>query len=283
MPESGLTDRMPAIDATLIEPMRGVVREAGLLAFDYYRAARSNNTWHKDDGSAVSEADIAVDHLLRQKLLELRPDYGWLSEETQDDLVRLDRSRVFIVDPIDGTRAFLAGRPHWVVSAALVVEGEVAIGLLYNPVADELFEAVAGAGARLNGEPIRVGGRAELEGCTVIAAPDRFKSRHWPQPWPLLATFMVNSIAYRLALVAANRADAVLSLSGKSEWDLAAAALILREAGGIVTDHRGEALRFNQRHPHCVSVLAANPPLHRQMLLRTRQVEASGKRGCAHT
>jgi myo-inositol-1(or 4)-monophosphatase len=279
---SELVTTAVASDLSLLDGLRAAVREAGLLALDYYNAQRSNSSWRKDDGSAVSEADIAVDQMLRERLLTLRPDFGWLSEETADAPARLDKSHLFIVDPIDGTRAFLGKRPHWVVSAAVAIDGDVAMGLLYNPVADELFEASRGQGATLNGAPIRVGQRRELEGSTIIASPGRFSGRLWREPWPMVATFMVNSVAYRLALVAANRADAVLTLSGKHEWDMAAASLLLQEAGGIVTDHCGEELRFNRPQPSCGSVLGANPALHAAMLARTRLVEPARLRRFAN-
>jgi myo-inositol-1(or 4)-monophosphatase len=261
--------------------MTQAVREAGGLALEFF-GNRKNSTWLKDDGTAVSDADIAVDRLLHQRLLEQREDYGWLSEETTDDLVRLDKSHVWIVDPIDGTRAFLHGKPHWVVSVALVVGGVVQMGCLYNPVEDEFFEAALGRGARLNAGKLQIDGRREIEGATIIAAPGRFKTRNWPTPWPRVKSFMVNSIAYRMALVASNRADALLSLSGKSDWDLAAADLLVREAGGLVSDHKGEAFCFNRQKTRHPSVLVANPDLYEKMLDRTRRVAASKRHGCGH-
>ena len=261
--------------------LKGAVREAGQLALEYY-GDPENDTWLKEDGTSVSEADIAVDKLLHQRLLAGRSDYGWLSEETTDDLVRLEKSHVWIVDPIDGTRAFLYHKPHWVVSAALVVDGVVQIGCLYNPVRDEFFEAVRGEGARLNGTPLQMGERAEIEGATIIAAPGRFKRKNWPTPWPKVSSFMVNSVAYRMALVASNRADALLTLSGKSDWDLAAADLLVREAGGMATDHTGGELIFNRKDTRHQSVLAANPVLYEKMLARTKLVAASKRHGCGH-
>ncbi len=257
------------------------VREAGELALSYF-GERENGTWLKADGSAVSEADLAVDRLLHDRLLADRPDYGWLSEETEDDLVRLQKSRVWIVDPIDGTKAFLHNRPHWVVSVALVVDGSVEMGCLYNPVEDEFFEAGRGQGARLNGHPFEIEGRYEIEGATIIAAPGRLQSHFWPEPWPRVKSYMVNSVAYRMALVASNRADALLTLSGKSDWDLAAATLLVQEAGGVVTDHKGGTFSFNQKNTRHPSVLVANPRLQEKMLARTRLVEARKRHGCGH-
>jgi len=277
-----LSDNLEPRLAADLQVMRRAVRQGGLLALDYYFERKQNSHRLKQDGSQVSDADLAVDSLLHQKLLDGRKDYGWLSEETTDDLTRLERDRVFIVDPIDGTRAFLKNKPHWVVSAALVVRGEVLAGCLFNPVNDEFFEAVKGRGARLNGATIRVGGRDEIEGGTIIAAPGRFNSRMWKRKWPVVSSFIVNSVAYRIALVASGKADALLSLSGKSDWDLAAAALILSEAGGVMTDHKGGELFYNRENTRHMSVLAANPRLHALMLERTCEVEASKRHGCDH-
>ena len=264
-----------------LDLMRRACKQAGVLALGYFEG-RNNKRWRKADGTAVSEADLAVDQLLHEMLLEDRPDYGWLSEETVDDQKRLNKRHVWIVDPIDGTRAFLQGKPHWVVSVALVVDGVVQMGCLYNPVSDEFFEAQRGKGAWLNGERVHVGDRKELEGATMVAAPGRFAAKNWPQPWPEMNSFMVNSIAYRMALVSANKADGVLALSGKSDWDLAAADLLVREAGGCCSDHKGTPFIFNQEKTRHQSVLVANPVLHEQMLTRTKQVEARKRHGCGH-
>ncbi len=258
------------------------VREAGALGLDYFSEDRDNRKWLKEDGTLVSDADIALDELLHRRLLADRQTYGWLSEETTDDLKRLQKNRVWVVDPIDGTRAFLRGQPHWLVSVALIVAGKVRMGCLFNPARNEFFEAFAGRGARLNGKTIRIEGREDIEGATIIASPGRFKSGLWPRPWPPVRTFMVNSIAYRMALVASNRADALLSLSGKSDWDLAAADLLVREAGGRVSDHTGQEFSFNRKNTRHQSVLVANGILYEKLLSRTREVSASRRHGCAH-
>ena len=264
-----------------LELMRHAVKEAGQLALEFF-GDRANDKWLKDDGTFVSEADMALDKLLHQRLLEDRMDYAWLSEETEDDLVRLTKSHVWIVDPIDGTRAFLHDKPHWVVSVALVVDGIVQMGCLYNPVKEEYFEAVLGNGATLNGQKIEINGRKEIEGATIISAPGRFKSKIWPTPWPPVKSYMVNSVAYRMALVACNKADALLTLSGKSDWDLAAADLLVREAGGMVSDHMGGELLFNRKNTRHPSVLVANRNLYPKLLARTKLVDASKRSGCGH-
>ncbi len=264
-----------------LELMKNAVKEAGQLGLEFF-GDRANDKWQKDDGSFVSDADMALDKLLHQRLLEGRGDYGWLSEETEDDLVRLNKSRVWIVDPIDGTRAFINDKPHWVVSVALVVDGVVHMGCLYNPVKNEFFEAVLGEGAKLNGHKMLIDGQSDIEGATIIAAPGRFKSKIWPTPWPHVESFMVNSVAYRMALVATNRADALLTLSGKSDWDLAAADLLVREAGGMVSDHQGFELTFNRKNTRHPSVLVANADLYPKLLARTKLVAASKRTGCSH-
>ncbi len=274
--------KQPEVDlADDLHLMTTAVNEAGKLALEFF-GDRANDKWLKDDGSFVSDADMALDKLLHQRLLAGREDYGWLSEETEDNLERLNKSRVWIVDPIDGTRAFLHDKPHWVVSVALVIDGVVRMGCLYNPVKEQFFEAVLGQGARLNGQEMRIDGQSDIEGATIIAAPGRFKSNIWPTPWPRVESFMVNSVAYRMALVAANRADALLTLSGKSDWDLAAADLLVREAGGMVSDHQGRELTFNRQNTRHPSVLVANRELYPKLLARTKLVAASKRSGCAH-
>ncbi len=261
--------------------MRQATREAGELALGFF-GDQSNSAWRKEDGSSVSDADIAVDQLLHERLLAARPDYGWLSEETEDDQKRLEKSRVWIVDPIDGTRAFLKNKPHWLVSVALFVEGEVQLGCLYNPVSEEFFEAQKGKGAFLNDKRILIEGQNDIAGATIIVSQGRLAGKIWPQPWPQVNSFMVNSVAYRMALVASNRADAMLALSGKSDWDLAAADLIVREAGGKVSDHKGNEFTFNRKNTRHQSVMVANPALYEQMLARTKQVKAQKRHGCGH-
>jgi myo-inositol-1(or 4)-monophosphatase len=221
----------------------------------------------------VSEADLAVDAALKLKLLTARPDYGWLSEETEDGEARLGQRRVWVVDPIDGTNAFLRHVPEWTVSAALVEDGVPVIGIVFNPASGEFFHAIRGGGAFLNDEPIHVSSRSTLEGARLIASAGLFKKKIWKDPWPEVETRWVNSVAYRLALVAGAFADATVSLSAKCEWDLAAAALLVEEAGGAVTDHQGEAFLFNRQVPCYQSVVGAPPELHARIIERTGRID----------
>lgn len=250
--------------ALLIE----AVRDAGALALSYF--GRQPEACLKPDGTQVSDADLAVDAALRARLTGARPAYGWLSEETADDGRRLETPRVWIVDPIDGTRAFLKERPEWTVAAALVEHGRPVLAAVYNPPKDEFFRAARGAGAHLNDRPIQVSDREDLAGCRLFASRGLLRRDIWEQPWPELETVWVNSIAYRLALVAAGRGEGTLSLSRKSDWDLAAADLLVHEAGGAVTTRAGEALTYNRPRPEHDSVVAAGAKLHPALLERTR-------------
>jgi myo-inositol-1(or 4)-monophosphatase len=251
--------------------LKAAVEEAGKLAHSYFRQEVAVR--RKKDGTEVSDADIAVNEALKERLLGGRPDYGWLSEESEDDATRLERRLVWMVDPIDGTNAFLRHIPEWTISAALVQEGKPVAGAVFNPATGEFFHAIRGRGAFLNGTQIKVTGRETLEGALFIASGGLFKKRIWKEPWPGVESRWVNSVAYRLALVAAGRADATVSLSAKCEWDLAAGMLIVEEAGGVVTDHHGHAFRFNLPIPRFPSLVAASPGLHAKLIERTSRVD----------
>lgn len=248
------------------ELLVAAVREAGRIALTYYQTKLK--TWMKGSDSIVTEADIAVNDQLYRDLALARPGYGWLSEETEDDVARLSRTRVWVVDPIDGTRAFAKGKPHFVISVALVEDGRPVLAALFNPATDEFFEAVTGGGATLNGEPIRVGDRAVIEGARMAAHAPMFKHPAWPEPWPEMEIIERNSVAYRIALVACNAADAALALNTKNDWDLAAADLVLNEAGGLLTSHDGKVLIYNRELPRHRSLLAAGPKLHEALMAR---------------
>lgn len=251
--------------------LKEAVRDAGELALTYFKRQILIN--HKADGSEVSEADLAVDAALKLGLTVPRPDYGWLSEETPDDTERLKHRRVWMVDPIDGTNAFLRHLPEWTVSAALVEDGVPVLGVIYNPATKEFFHAMRGHGAFLNDQPIHASELTTLDGAMLIASGGLFKKKIWKEPWPEVKSRWVNSVAYRLALVASGKADATISLSGKSEWDLAAAAVIVEEAGGIVTDHRGNAHLYNRESPRLPSLVASGAGLHPLLIERTSRID----------
>jgi myo-inositol-1(or 4)-monophosphatase len=251
--------------------LKVAVRDAGELALTYFR--RSILVKRKMDGSEVSEADLAVDTALKLDLLTKRPDYGWLSEETEDDRERLKHARVWVVDPIDGTSAFLRHVPEWTVSAALVEDGAPVIGIVFNPATGEFFHAIKGRGAFLNDQPIKASDKKTLDGAFLIASGGLFKKKIWKEPWPEVKTKWVNSVAYRLALVASGMADATISLSTKCEWDLAAAALLVEEAGGAITNHHGEAHRYNLAVPRFPSLVASGKALHPLLVERTGRID----------
>ncbi len=253
---------MPASDRALLTQ---AAREAGALALRYFEG--ENRVWDKPDGAGpVSEADIAVDTFLREHLTGARPDYGWLSEETEDGPERLSRSRCFIVDPIDGTRAFLDGARDWSHSLAVVEGGTVTAAAVFVPRRAQLYTAALGEGATLNDAPIAVSDTAVLAGATLLATRPNMEPKRWKRgaPPPVERHFR-SSLAYRLCLVAEGRFDAMLTLRPTWEWDIAAGALIVEEAGGRATDPTGAALTFNRPAPQAPGVLAGGAA-HRRLL-----------------
>jgi myo-inositol-1(or 4)-monophosphatase len=266
LPELSVFEKDRADAKLLIESLR----EAGAIARKYFRGDFAS--WDKGHGDPVTEADIAIDQNLRQVLLAARPDYGWLSEETEDDPARLDRDRVFIVDPIDGTRGFLKGRPQFTIVAAVVREGRPVSAAIYNPITEEMYDAVLGGGARLNAETITVSDADTLEGVRILAPRVYFEAELWNDPWPAsIQTETRSSIAYRLALVAEGKFDAILSLTAKNDWDLAAGDLLLNEAGGRVTAPGGEPLSYNNPQPLQRGALGAGHALHTILTRRLRE------------
>jgi myo-inositol-1(or 4)-monophosphatase len=233
-------------------------REAGAIALGYFR--RDPKVWIKGASSPVSEADIAADRALHERLTAARPDYGWLSEESVDTPERLGRRRVFVVDPIDGTRGFIDGHPDWCVSVA-IVEGDAPVAAaLYAPARDEMYETSVGAGARLNGAPIAASGRTTLAGAR-IAGPARHLKAMTAHGMDATERRFTPSLAYRFALVAAGRLDVATARSGAYDWDLAAVDLLVHEAGGTLRDLGGGRLRFNGAEPRHPSLIAATPAL----------------------
>ncbi|MSP67372.1 MAG: 3'(2'),5'-bisphosphate nucleotidase CysQ [Alphaproteobacteria bacterium] len=253
-------------EGILVEHSRllAAVAEAGALA----RAAFGGDvkSWDKAPGQIVTETDLAVDRLLYARLKAGRAGFAWLSEEGADDPTRFTAPRVWVVDPIDGTRAFACGIPEFAIAAALVEDGQAVAGAVYNPATDELFEATLGGGARLNGRTIRVGTHPGIAGARLLTS-----RRHLDES-PASAAFAeaeivaVRSIAYRMALVAAGTFDAMLTLRPKSDWDLAAAALVVSEAGGVVSDTGGAALAYNRASLRHASAIAANPTLQAALI-----------------
>lgn len=236
------------------------VRAAGTMASDFFHKRPAG--WDKRPGEPVSEADLAVDSYLRRALLDERPDYGWVSEESE--AAGNGAKRVFIVDPIDGTRSFLKGRPEYAVSVAVVAGGRPLVAAVYNPETKEFFEAVTGAGARLNGRAIKVAPTPPESGARLLVSWREFQRLGEAGGFVGCEISPIGSIAYKIARVAAGLADAVVALSPKADWDLAGAHLVLAEAGGRITDGRGAALLY--RGEAHASVVAASPALHGRLI-----------------
>jgi myo-inositol-1(or 4)-monophosphatase len=265
---------LPADDidrALLRDRLASAVREAGALALHMFRGRPAS--WIKGASSPVSEADLAVDALLRERLLAIR-DAGWLSEETEDGPARLQRAEVWVVDPIDGTRAYLAGLAEWVIAVALVRLGRPLVAALYAPVSDELFLSVAGGGATLNGAPIQASAGDQLAGATFSGAKRRLDSLAAVEPRIVTAP-RIPSLALRLARVATGALDGTFAAPNSHDWDLAAADLLVHEAGGLVTTLTGESLIYNRPDPVHGALVAAGRARHELLLglIRDRLAE----------
>jgi len=259
-----------------IDLLSAAAREAGELALTYFR--KDPKTWPKGETSIVSEADIALDRLLAERLLTARPDYGWLSEETVDDPAQRARHRVFVVDPIDGTKGFLAGGNEWTISLAVVEEGRPVAAALFAPVLETMFEAVVGKGAFRDGTRISVSARTELAGANVAGSRRLVREALEFASIPLEYRGFVSSLAYRFALVATGEIDVAIARPGAYDWDLAASDLLVHEAGGRLADLSGRRPRYNgpdRRHP---TLLASTPALSDAMasLVEKAERERSG-------
>lgn len=247
-------------DLSLLEP---IVRAAGKIAKDAFDAG-SSKVWDKLENHPVTDTDIAVNDYLDKTLRAERPDYGWLSEETKDDHSRHACPRTFVVDPIDGTRAFIDRSPNFAISVAVIENGKSIAAALYNPLTDEMFTAFKGGGAKLNGAKITPTARRKLEGCHMVGYPRKFRRLGWPD----MNVTVANSMAYRIALVACGKADATVSFTPKSDWDLAAAELIASEAGAKITDLRGNAFAYDRDSTSEIGVICAGANL--MSLIQTR-------------
>ena len=247
----------------MLDQVARITEEAGRIAAR--RCGTVFNRWEKVPGHPVCDIDLEVDAYLREHLLALEPEAGWLSEETLDLSDRIERRRLWVVDPIDGTRDYLRGRPGWAVSVALVEDRVPVIGVLSAPARGELWTAERGKGSRRNGEPLRASARTELAGARVPADQLPGADRD------LVAVAKPNSIALRIALVAAGEADLVATLRWGFEWDIAAAALIAEEAGATVSGALGQPLAFNTASGEAFGMLAAAPGIHEAAVERLRE------------
>ncbi|HEX8418150.1 MAG TPA: 3'(2'),5'-bisphosphate nucleotidase CysQ [Methylobacterium sp.] len=269
----------PEAAHAIVPALRETIREAASLALPLFREGAQTRAriWSKAGGSPVTEADVAVDTFLKIRLSALLPGAAWLSEETSDDSVRLGHDLVWIVDPIDGTRAFLSGHPDWSIAVALLAGGEPLVGVVHAPASGRYYEAVAGAGATCDGRPIAVSSHGALERARVAGPKPmidrlaRGAARAGTRP-DFVPVERVPSLALRIARVADGAIDVGLVSSDARDWDLAAADLILREAGGSVSTLDGEPTRYNRPDPVHGELIAMGHGL------RGRVVEALARR-----
>jgi myo-inositol-1(or 4)-monophosphatase len=220
---------------------------------------------YKTRHDPVTEADKAVDAALRQELL--REGEGWLSEESVDDFTRLEKSRVWVVDPLDGTREFVSGIPEFCISVAMVENGRPVAGGICNPATNKIFLGSLDSGVTYNGKPTQVSQRTSLDGAVVLASRSEVKRGEWKR-FENASFFIrpVGSVAYKLALVSAGLADATFTLTPKNEWDVAAGAALVESAGGFVSTPENTPLRCNNKSPLLSGLLACGPLLRQELL-----------------
>ncbi len=274
---------LPAAAPVPAELMRGLadaVTESGQLALKMFRDGV--RTWTKENDSPVSEADLAVDARLAERLRPLAPEAGWLSEETADTSDRRERPRLWVVDPIDGTRSFIAGLPDWTIVAALVERGHPIAAAIFAPVTEELFLATAGGGATRNGAPIAAQTKASLDAARIAGSRsivDRLARQNKVEKLP-----RIHSLALRLVRVATGEADAALAAAHAHDWDIAAADLMLRESGGLLTEFDGSVPQYNRPDALHGALAAAGRTLHPALLRAlTESLNKPDKvRGYAH-
>ena len=255
------------MQATDLALLLDAAESAARIGTRYFKA--SPEIWDKGDGQGpVTEADLEIDRMLKAELRSARPDYGWLSEETEDNTDRQHAEHVFIIDPIDGTRAFIDGQKSWCHSLAIAHHGKVTAAVVHLPMREEVFSAEAGQGAHLNGTRLAAEGKPDPSGADVLTTRPTLDPKHWKDGQPPGFTRQFRpSLAFRMCLVAQSRFDAMITLRNAWEWDIAAGDLICREAGASVSDRLGGDLVFNAPSAKQAGVLAANPPLHQRLML----------------
>jgi myo-inositol-1(or 4)-monophosphatase len=248
----------------MLNDVTEITLAAGKTIMGYYQDAFTVRD--KAPDNPVTDADIAADFLLKKRLLERLPSAGWLSEETVDDSSRLERSYVWVVDPLDGTKEFVMGIPEFSVSVALVHEGQPIIAVIFNPATGDLFQGEKGKGIQLNGWPVTVSSRKRLQDAKVDASRSEIKRGEFAPFEGMVELNIVGSIAYKLARVAAGQADATWSRGPKNEWDICAGTLLVQEAGGRCVNLDNEPIVFNQARPKVNGIIATNGRLHNELI-----------------
>lgn len=247
---------MPAHDLALLTE---AARSAGEIALKFWQ--NTPQVWDKADASPVTEADLAVNDMLHARLRGARPGYGWLSEETPDDSARLNYEYVFIIDPIDGTRAFIAGEKHFSHSLAISRNGKITAAVVFVPALDQLYAACADGPATLNGTPIFASHKALDDRPNILMSKATLGPDHWIGSPPDVQRSFRASVAYRLALVADGSFDAMLSFRPSWEWDIAAGSLIAERAGAKLCDAQGKTLQFNTEAAKSNGIFAGSSAL----------------------
>jgi myo-inositol-1(or 4)-monophosphatase len=234
---------------------------AGQIAMKYYKNDVAQ--WDKSNGQGpVTQADLEIDKMLNAELLNARPDFGWLSEETEDNPKRLEHDAVFIVDPIDGTRSFINGHENFATAIAIAKKGVIETAVVHCPAKELTYWATLGQGAFLNGQPIIHSNAQDVQSARVLASGAQMKSLHWRDQPPPIERHFRSSLAYRLCLVAQGRFDGMITLRDTWEWDVAAGDLICREAGAKVSNKLKSVPVYNQPKPTLPGMIAAAPLLH---------------------
>lgn len=235
-------------------------RRAGDLILSYFQ--KSFQVREKGKDNPVTSADLAADAFLREAFAKRFPKDGWLSEETADDRRRLLCRRIWVVDPLDGTKEFVRGLPEFALSVALVEDGRPILAVVFNPSIGQLFYAQAGTGAFRNGTLARVSARKKFaNACLLSSRSEQVQFRSLEDHCRIRR---LGSIAYKLALVASGEADITLSFRPKNEWDVCAGTLLIQESGGVITDLQGDGFQFNKEAPLVRNVVAATPSVHAQ-------------------
>lgn len=227
--------------------LTSAIREAGDEALRL--ATDGFQTYTKPDNSPVTSADHAVNNILMDRLLGRFPSDGWLSEETPDTPARLEQSRVWVIDPIDGTKAFIRGEPEYCISVALVEHARPIVAAIFNPSTNELYTAIRGRGLLLNGAPAKRNEAGADQPPTVALSPWELHVGRFKSIESYLTGRPMRSIAWALALAASGTIHGVITFEPENEWDVAAGTLLLEEAGGSAQDGTGQPLRYNQPHP----------------------------------
>jgi myo-inositol-1(or 4)-monophosphatase len=243
---------------------RQAALEAGAAIAGFYQDEYTVRD--KGEDNPVTDADLAADKILEAKIRGAFPDHGWLSEETVDTPERLEKSHVWIIDPLDGTREFTQGIPEFVVSVGLVIDGRAVLGVLYNPIKKQLFAGIVGQGATLNGEPISVTAHPELKGSKVVCSRTEMKKGWFDDYMDVLTPVPVGSVAYKFGLVAAGEAESTFTPRPRNEWDICAGVAIVEAAGGRCSDRTGAPYVFNRPDPLVNGVAVSNGHVHGAIL-----------------